>query len=85
MAKVLQHAEAIGTITIGPMVGAGGDNSPKGWERSRTFTVILGGNKMTLAAAAQLYAEEKGVKMTEQAKNELGAVDVLFTVRWTAT
>ena len=84
LAKVLQHAEAIGTITIGPMVGTGSDNSPKGWERSRTFTVILGGNKMTLAAAAQLYAEEKGVKMTEHAKNELSAVDVLFTVRWTA-
>ena len=84
LAKVLQHAEAVGTITIGPMIGTVCYNSPKGWERSRTFTVSLGGNKMTLAAAAQRYAEEEGVKMSEQAKNELGALDILFTVRWTA-
>lgn len=83
--QVLQHAEAVGSMTIGPMIGTGCDNSPKGWERSRAFTVSLGGNKMTLAAAAQRYAEEEGVKMSERAKNELGALDILFTVRWTAT
>ena len=69
------------SIVIGPLTEPKCDNSPDGWERSRTFTVSLGGSKMTLAPVAQLYSVTNVIDAVSKA--QLSALDLLFRVRWT--
>jgi hypothetical protein len=64
------------------VIDPGCDNSPDGWERSRTYTVTVGGNKLTMASVAQDYSTK--VLIPTKDKDELSALDIRFTVRWTS-
>jgi len=79
---VLQESGVTESIVIGPVTEPKCDNSPDGWERSRTFTVILGGSKMTLAPVAQLYSVTNSIDADSKA--QLSGLDLLFRVRWTS-
>ena len=79
---VLQASGVSGSIVIGPLMDPGCDNSPDGWERSRTYTVTVGGSKLTMAPAAEDYSTK--VLIATKDKEALGALDILFTVRWTS-
>lgn len=79
---VLQASNVTESIAIGPVTEPKCDNSPDGWERSRTFTVSLGGSKMTLAPVAQLYSVTNPIDA--EPKAQLSALDLLFRVRWTS-
>ena len=79
---VLQASGVSGSVAIGPVTDPKCDNSPDGWERSRTFTVSLGGSKMTLAPVAQLYSVTN--EIDAEPKAQLSGLDLLFRVRWTS-
>ena len=79
---VLQASGVTESIAVGPVTDPKCDNSPDGWERSRTFTVILAGSKMTLAPVAQLYSVTNVIDA--EPKAVLSALDLLFRVRWTS-
>ena len=83
LADVLDPAPVTGNILVGALVADLCDNSPDGWERSRTFTVIQDGVKMTTGGVADAYS--KVTSVTGAIKVELSTMDIYFTVRWTST
>ena len=75
-----------GGIVIGPVIHQGCDNSPTGWERSRTFQVAKNSVKMTMLGVVSIYTPPPGLPvLTEEIKVALGALDIHFTVRWTSS
>jgi len=79
---VLKASGVSASIVIGPVDDPGCNNSPDGWERSRTFTVTVNGTKMTMAGTAQIYSTMEWIE--DKYKDELSALDIRFTVRWTS-